>query len=204
MRKLFITGIGTDVGKTVVSAIIVEALQADFWKPIQTGSYYGTDTDKIKKLICNEKSIFHKEIYLLEQYMSPHAAAELSGVEIDFDKIVIPESTNDTIIIEGVGGVLVPLNDTFFVVDLIKKFDCETILVVQNYLGSINHTLLSIEVLKSRNINLLGIVFNGAPHKLSEDIILKSAKVPMLGRIGKEVNITKNILAKYVEQFRNI
>ncbi|MBC7863019.1 MAG: dethiobiotin synthase [Bacteroidia bacterium] len=204
MRKLFITGIGTDVGKTVASAILVEALQADYWKPVQTGSYYGTDSEKIQKLIGNTKSVFFKESYSLEQYMSPHAAAETSGVEIDFKKIELPETNNSTLIIEGAGGVMVPLNQEFFMVDLMKKFDCEVILVVQNYLGSINHTLLSIEALKSRGIKLLGIILNGPPHKLSEDLIFEHTKVKLLGRINKEANISKEVISKYTDQFKNI
>jgi dethiobiotin synthetase len=203
MRKLFITGIGTDVGKTVASAILVDALQADYWKPVQTGSYYGTDSDKIKKLTSNPKSAFHKEAYLLEQYMSPHAAAELSGIDIEFDKINLPETSN-TLVIEGAGGVLAPLNKKYFMADLMKKFECEAILVVQNYLGSINHTLLSTEALKSRGIKVLGIILNGPPHKLSEDLIADHAGVPFLGRINKEASISREIIQKYTDQFKNL
>ncbi len=203
MRKIFVTGIGTDVGKTVVSAILVEALQADYWKPVQTGSYYGTDTDKVKKLISNSKSAFHKEIYSLDQYMSPHAAAEMTGVEIEFDKINLPDTKN-TLIIEGAGGVLVPLSRKFFMVDLMTKFDTEVILVVQNYLGSINHTLLSVEALKNRGIKVLGIVLNGPPHKMSEEVILDHSKLPLLGRINKEATITREVIQKYTDQFKNI
>lgn len=203
MRKIFVTGIGTDVGKTVVSAILVEALQADFWKPVQTGSYYGTDTDKVKKLVSNNKSVFYPEAYSLEQYMSPHAAAEMTGIEIEFDKISLPETQN-TLVIEGAGGILVPLNRKFFMVDLITKFNCETILVIQNYLGSINHTLLSIEALNRRNINVLGVVFNGPPHKMSEDMILEHTVVRLLGRINKEATISREVILKYTEQFKNL
>jgi dethiobiotin synthetase len=203
MRKIFVTGIGTDVGKTVASAILVEALHADYWKPVQTGSYYGTDGEKVRKLVGNSKSAFHPESYCFEQYMSPHAAAETSGVEIEFDKINLPETSN-TLIIEGAGGILVPLNRKTFMVDLIKKFDAEAILVVQNYLGSINHTLLSIEALKSRGIKLLGIILNGPPHKLSEELIFEHSGLPLLGRVNKEANITREVIQKYTEQFKNI
>ena len=104
--------------------------------------------------------------------MSPHAAAELEGIDIDLNKLNLPESANSVMIMEGAGGLMVPLNRKEFMVDLIKKFDAEVILVIQNYLGSINHSLLSIDQLKSRGMKILGIVFNGAPHQLSEDIIL--------------------------------
>jgi dethiobiotin synthetase len=203
MRKIFVTGIGTDVGKTVASAILVEALQADYWKPVQTGSYYGTDTEKVKKLTSNTKSVFHKEVYSLDQYMSPHAAAEMSGIEIEFEKITLPETKN-TLIIEGAGGILVPLNRKFFMADLMKKFDAEVILVVQNYLGSINHTLLSVEGLKNRGIKVLGIILNGPPHQMSEEVILDFTKVPLLGRINKEATITREVIQKYTDQFLNI
>jgi dethiobiotin synthetase len=204
MRKIFVTGIGTDVGKTVVSAVLVEALKADYWKPIQTGSFYGTDTEKVQKLISNDKSRFHKEYLLLEKYMSPHAAAELEGIQIKLEDINLPETANDILIIEGVGGIMVPLNREHFVLDLIKKFDCEVILVIQNYLGSINHSILSLEVLRHHNINVIGKIFNGPRHQLSEDIILHHSKFKFAGHINKETQITPEVISKYAEQFKSI
>jgi dethiobiotin synthetase len=203
MRKIFITGIGTDVGKTVVSTIFTEALQADYWKPIQTGSYFSTDSAKLQKLISNTKTRIHPESYVLKQYMSPHAAAEQEGVRIELDNINLPETSN-TLIMEGAGGIMVPLNDRHFIVDIIKKFDCETVLVIQNYLGSINHSILSIDALKFRDIKILGLVFNGPPHKLSEDIILKYSGVPCLGRVNKENLITPEVISRYAAQFAEV
>ncbi|MFL5752210.1 MAG: dethiobiotin synthase [Bacteroidia bacterium] len=204
MRKIFVTGIGTDVGKTVVSAVLVEALQADYWKPIQTGSFYGTDTDKVQKLIGNDKSKFHSERFLLEKYMSPHAAAELEGVQIKLEDFELPPTSNETLIIEGVGGIMVPLNKEHFVLDIIKKIDCEVLLVVQNYLGSINHSILSLEVLRHHNINVIGTVFNGPKHQLSEEIILHHSSFKFVGHINKEVQITPEIISRYAEQFKSI
>ena len=201
MRKIFVTGIGTDVGKTVVSAILTEALQADYWKPVQTGSFFSTDSAKVQKLISNELSRIHPEAYSLKQYMSPHAAAELEGVSIEMANIHLPETTNN-LVIEGAGGLMVPLNSTEFIIDLIAKLEAETVLVIQNYLGSINHSLLSIDALKHRNIKIRGLVFNGPPHKLSEDIILKYSGLPMLGRVAKEAEITKETVLKYAKEFR--
>lgn len=201
MRKIFVTGIGTDVGKTVVSAILTEALQADYWKPVQTGSFFSTDSSKVQKLISNSLSMIHPEAYSLKQYMSPHAAAELEGVTIEMANINVPETTNN-LIIEGAGGLMVPLNSSEFIIDLIKKFDAEAVLVIQNYLGSINHSLLSIDALKHRNIKIRGLVFNGPPHKLSEDIILSYSGLPLLGRVAKEAEITKEIIDKYAKEFR--
>ena len=200
MRKIFVTGIGTDVGKTVVSSVLVEALKADYWKPIQTGNFFSTDTAKVQKCISNTESKFHPEGYLLKQYMSPHAAAELEGVEIKMDSLQLPE-TNNTLIIEGAGGLMVPLNRKEFIIDMIKKFDAEVILVIQNYLGSINHSLLSIEALKSRGANILGVVFNGPAHQLSYDIIMEHSGLKLLGRINKEAEITQEVVSRYAKEF---
>jgi dethiobiotin synthetase len=200
MRKIFVTGIGTDVGKTVVSSVLVEALRADYWKPVQTGSFFSTDTAKIRKWVTNPDSKFHPEGYLLKQYMSPHAAAELEGIEITLDSLSLPDTSN-TLIIEGAGGLMVPLNRKEFMIDMISRFDAEVVLVVQNYLGSINHTLLSIEALKTRGLKILGVIFNGPPHQLSYDIIIDQSKLNVLGRINKETDITPEVISKYAAEF---
>ena len=201
MRKIFITGIGTDVGKTVVASVLAEALQADYWKPVQTGSFFSTDTAKVQKWVTNPVSKFHPEGYLLKQYMSPHAAAELEGIDIGLSDLKIPETTNTTLIIEGAGGLMVPLNRKEFMVDMIEKFDAEVVLVIQNYLGSINHSLLSIDQLKSRGLKILGIVYNGAPHQLSEDIILDYSGLKVLGRINKEKDLNSEVISRYAKEF---
>ncbi|MCA6363729.1 MAG: dethiobiotin synthase [Bacteroidetes bacterium] len=200
MKNIFVTGIGTDVGKTVVSGILVEALQADYWKPVQTGSYFSTDSDKIRKYITNTRSQIHPETYVLRQYMSPHAAAELEDVRIDLDKIALPQTAN-RIVIEGAGGLMVPLNEDKFIIDLIVKLDAEVVVVIQNYLGSINHTLLTLDVLRFRNIPVMGVVFNGPPHQLSEEIILRHSGVPCIGRIMKEGVINQQVISRYAAQF---
>jgi len=200
MRKIFVTGIGTDVGKTVVSSVLVEALKADYWKPVQTGSFFSTDTAKVEKWISNSDSKIHPEAYLLKQYMSPHAAAELENVDLKLENINLPDTTN-TLIIEGAGGLMVPLNKTEFMVDMIKKFDAEVVLVIQNYLGSINHSLLSVEALKNRGLNILGVVFNGPPHQLSQEIITETSQLKVLGRINKETDLNKEVIARYAKEF---
>lgn len=200
MSRLFVTGIGTDVGKTVASAILCEALHADYWKPVQTGSYFSTDSDKLKKYISNSKTVIHPESFVLRQYMSPHAAAELEGKHIELSAINVPQTSN-TLVIEGAGGIMVPLNDKEFIVDLIVKTEAEVVLVIQNYLGSINHSILSIDALKFRNIPVKGIIFNGPPHKLSEDIILSYSGHKCLGRIQKETLINRDVISKYAAQF---
>lgn len=197
MRKLFVTGIGTDVGKTIVSAILVEALKADYWKPIQAGFDNGTDTQLVKQLISNNITTFFQETYLLKTPASPHQAASNDGVEIELNKLILPNGSNKNLIIEGAGGLLVPLNNNDYVVDLITHFDCEVVLVSRNYLGSINHTLLSIEALKSRGLKIAGIVFNGERNKSTEEIILKKHDFPFVEYINQEEILTKEIISAY-------
>ena len=182
MKRLFVTGIGTDVGKTLISAIIVEKLQADYWKPIQAGDLDSTDSMKISRWVENSTSAIHKESYRLTSPVSPHAAAERDHLNIDLNNIIIPETQGD-LVIEGAGGLMVPLNKYDLVIDLIPHLDAAAVLVSRNYLGSINHTILSIEALRSRNINIAGIVFNGQQNKATESIIESICDVPVLGRI---------------------
>jgi dethiobiotin synthetase len=158
--NLFITGIGTNVGKTVVSAMLTEALQADYWKPIQSGVVEGKDSDTVKSLITNSKSVFHPETYLLKEPLSPHFAAKLDGVTIQLDKINLPKTTNH-LIIEGAGGLLVPINDTQYVIDIAKQLDSEIVVVISSYLGCINHSLLSIDYLLRNHFKIKALVFNG-------------------------------------------
>jgi dethiobiotin synthetase len=183
MSNFFISGIGTDVGKTVVSSILVEALQADYWKPVQAGDLAFGDCDRAKSLITNKKSQFHPETYRLNTPASPHFAAEVDGIEIGLDAFQLPKTEN-TLIVEGAGGLLVPLNSKETVLDLIQKLKIPVILVSRNYLGSINHTMLSVEVLKQRNIPIAGIVFNGVPNPATESWILNASALTCLARIG--------------------
>lgn len=203
MRKIFVTGIGTDVGKTVTSAILVEALKADYWKPVQAGTYYATDSENVKNWISNTVSVIHPEAYKLKEHRSPHEAAEIEKVEIDFEKITLPQ-TNNTLVIEGAGGLMVPLNQKYFIVDLIKKFDAETIVVIQNYLGSINHSLLTLDALKQRGIKILGLVFNGSPHEPSKKIIESYSGLRTISWITKETEINKTVILKYAKDFQNL
>ena len=148
MKKIFITGISTEVGKTLASAIVTEALKADYWKPIQAGELDYSDTDKVAEMISNKKSVFHKNSYALKTPMSPHAAAVIDTIEIDIEKITIPNTLN-TLVIEGAGGILVPLNDTATILDIIQP-DYKVIVVSRHYLGSINHSLLTIKTLQEK------------------------------------------------------
>ena len=198
--KLFITGIGTDVGKTIASSIIVEALEADYWKPIQAGDLDHSDTNKVEKYISNTNTKFHNNAYALQTPASPHVAAEIDGITIDIKNIIEPETKNH-LIVEGAGGIYVPLNDTDCIIDLIQS-DYKVIVVSRHYLGSINHTLLTIEILKSRKLNVAGIVFSGDENKATERIILDKTKVPMIGRIDNEPYFDQNVITYYADLFR--
>lgn len=200
-RTIFVTGIGTEVGKTFCSAILVEALKADYWKPIQAGDLHQLDADFVKKVSSNPFIKIHPSRYLLNQAMSPHAAAVLDGVNVTLTDFELPITENH-LIIEGAGGLMVPLNvQGDLVVDLIQNLKTEVILVVKNYLGSINHTLLSIELLKQRNIKLLGLIFNGDSNEFSESIILSKTGVKCLGRIPQ---LTRDLNEFVVEQAEKI
>jgi len=203
MRRLFVTGIGTDIGKTLVSAILVEALRADYWKPVQAGTFYPTDSENMRSYISNDTSVVHPEAYRLKGHKSPHEASADENIEIDPDKIILPHTLNKTLVIEGAGGVMVPLTQKYFILDLIKKFNAEVVLVVQNYLGSINHSLLTIDVLKRNNIKILGIVFNGSPHRASEEIIMNYSGLSCLLRIVKEDKVDKEVILKYAGRITN-
>lgn len=198
--KLFITGISTDVGKTIASAIIVEALQADYWKPIQAGDLDHSDTHKVQSLVSNKQSHFHSNSYALQTPASPHLAAAIDGITITMNQIQEPK-TNNHLVVEGAGGILVPLNDTQSVVDLIQP-DYKVIVVSRHYLGSINHTLLTIEALQNRKIQVAGIIFSGDENTSSESIILSRTAVPFIGRIAQEPYFDTNVISEYAELFR--
>jgi len=201
MNTYFITGIGTEVGKTIVSAIITEALEADYWKPIQAGELGNSDTHKVKNLVSNKKTVFHPNSFELQTPMSPHAAAEIDGVKITSAKIKRPKTSNN-LVIEGAGGLLVPISSKETIADLIKPSD-KIIVVSRHYLGSINHTLLTLEALKNRGLNIFGIIFNGEKNVSSESVILKMTGLPCLGRIDNEPYFDKNVVKEYAEGFKN-
>ncbi len=200
MTKIFITGIGTDVGKTVVSAIVTEALEADYYKPVQAGDLGNSDTMTVERLISNTTSKFHNNSYALNTPMSPHAAAEIDGVEIALSKIVLPDTDNH-LVIEGAGGILVPLNNEHTILDIIDP-TYKVIVVSRHYLGSINHTLMTLEILRSRGLNV-HLMFNGDEHVTTESILRQMTNVPILGRINEEPQIDQGIIKKYAENLRS-
>ena len=201
--RYFVTGIGTEIGKTISSAVLAEALEADYWKPIQAGELENSDTQKVFNLISNTKSQFHQESYRLKAAMSPHAAAQREGLEIHLSNFKVP-STENTLIIEGAGGLLVPLNNTDCIIDLIPHFQAETILISQHYLGSINHTLLSVESLQRKDLSIKGILFNGKENKQTEQIILSKTGLPSLGRIPTLKSINKDTIKTVAQHFKHL
>jgi dethiobiotin synthetase len=196
MKVLTVTGISTDVGKTVVSAILAEALSADYWKPIQAGNLEHSDTKTIQKLVSNQISRCHPEAFCLQHPLSPHHAARLEGLEINAMKVSLP-STKNTLVVEGAGGLMVPLNATTLMIDLFAKWQTQLVLVSKHYLGSINHTLLSIEAMKSRALPIMGIVFNGEPNPDTENLITGISEIPMIGRLEPEPFLNASIIKKY-------
>ena len=199
-HQYIIAGISTEIGKTFISSILTETFEADYWKPVQSGALYFTDTDTVKSLISNSKTIFHPEAYRLTEPMSPHAAAAIDEVRIDLSNFVLPETENN-LIVELAGGLMVPLNDRETNLNLIKKLALPVILVSQNYLGSINHTLLSVSVLKQQNIPIKGLIFNGKQNISSEEFILKYTNLDCLGRVDFEEKIDRDVVKRWANVF---
>ena len=197
---IFITGIGTDVGKTVVSAILCEWIQANYWKPIQSGDPDGGDSKTLKNLVSHSSFEIFKEAYTFDAPLSPHAAAKLEGKEIQVDSIIPPESKNP-IIIEGAGGLLVPLNyRNETICDLIIHLNAQVIVVVKEYLGNINHTLLTISHLEKNNIKIAGFVFIGEELPHTWDIIKKTSRLPLLFRVPIFNELNKNTIVNFVKE----
>lgn len=196
----FITGIDTNVGKTIASAVVVKALQADYWKPVQAGDLEYSDTHKVETLVNQSEIRYFDNSYALKTPMSPHAAADIDNVEIDLNSIKRPKTKNH-LVIEGAGGLLVPLNSTDTIADLISKTDM-VILVSRHYLGSINHTLLSLDYLKNIGVKNIGVIFSGNENPTTEKIILTKTKAKMIGRIEEEKEFTAERIEFYANQFR--
>ncbi|MDP5077005.1 MAG: dethiobiotin synthase [Nonlabens sp.] len=200
-QHYFITGISTDVGKTIVAAIVAQALKADYWKPIQTGAGGHGDAREVRSLISNDKTAIHPESIVLKAPMSPHAAAMLENITLDIKQVKRPETTN-SLVIEGAGGLLVPINNKHTVMDLIAPND-KVILVSAGYLGSINHTLLSLEVLKNRGLTCAGIIYNQVTLDGTIEVIEAMTGIPTLGHLEKETNMNSHVISRYAAIMRD-
>ncbi len=200
MKRIFVTGISTDVGKTIASAILTEALEADYWKPIQAGDLEHSDSHKIKELVSNKKTVIHQNSYALKTPMSPHAAADIDGISIEIETINEPKTKNH-LVIEGAGGLLVPINRQQTILDIIQPH-YKVVVVARHYLGSINHSLLTIGWLQQRGFDI-SILFSGQEHPTTEDIILSKTGVTLLGRIAEETSFNQEVIKKYATNFKN-
>ena len=197
IEPIFITGIGTDVGKTLVAAILTEALKADYWKPIQAGLGDLTDEKCVKSLITNSNSVIHPSLYNLNTPASPHIAARNDGIQIEMVKLfqaaqeIVASANQKKLLIEGAGGLLVPLHDQLMLVDFIRLLQAKVILVSRNYLGSINHSLLTAAFCRSNSINVLGWIFTDSFLNYEDEIVAwsgypKIASIPLLPKINAE------------------
>ncbi|MEP7258545.1 MAG: dethiobiotin synthase [Flavitalea sp.] len=202
MKKIFVTGTGTGIGKTVVSAILAEALGADYWKPIQAGYEQGTDSEWVRSVVSDAGHEIFPELYLLKLAASPHIAAREENVHIDLGNIAahIPDNSRN-LIIEGAGGLLVPLNDDQFVIDLIKKLNVDVVLISRNTLGSINHSLLTAMVCKHNKIPVLGWIFNDN-YLDYEDEIVKWSGFPKIASIPYSNTPDRNFIVKQANGIR--
>lgn len=206
VQTVFITGIGTGIGKTVVSAIIAEALQADYWKPVQAGYDDGTDSEWMTSILTNNKSKVYPEVYRLKLPASPHLAAKEEGRIISSEKIFSAYSQyvapGRRLVIEGAGGLLVPLNDHELVIDLVRKLNAKVILVSRNYLGSINHSLLTANLCRQKGIRVMGWIFNDQFMDYEDDIVQWSG-YPKLASIGKLGEISPEIISSEAQKIKD-
>ncbi|MEP1230234.1 MAG: dethiobiotin synthase [Litorimonas sp.] len=194
-----VAGIGTDVGKTVISAILCEALNADYWKPVQAGDLHHSDSDKVKALVDAEGFKTHTETYRLTEAISPHAAAQIDDVQIKPADFKRPNTQGRNLITELAGGLMVPFSDNYLTIDLVQDLGDPVILVVNSYLGSINHTLLSLELLRQRNIFLFGVIFNGDTNPESREIILQYSGVRVMADIPRAERLDRDFIKTHAQ-----
>jgi len=198
-RAIVVTGTDTDAGKTVVAAGLTLCLPcAHYWKPVQSGTTPATDTGTVRALTGLPAERFLPEAYLLREPASPHLSARLEGVEIDLDRLALP-ATGEPLIVEGAGGLMVPLTEQALAIDLFARWGRPVILVARTGLGTINHSLLSIEALRARGIPIGGILFSGDPHAENERIIPRLSGIPSLGRLPRLASLDAASLRAAIE-----
>lgn len=194
-RTWVVTGTDTDVGKTVFAAGLAGALGARYWKPVQAGTIPTTDRDSVAELSGLPVGHLISEAYRLETPASPHLAARRDGVTIELERLALPVGEGP-LVVEGAGGVLVPLSETLLMADLFAHWGAPVILCARTGLGTINHSLLSIEVLRARGVAIAGIVFVGEAHAENERIVPLLGKLPSLGRLPRLDPLTRETLAQ--------
>ena len=184
MKTLIVTGSDTGIGKTVVCAMLTLALEGVYWKPIQSGTAGGTDTQRVQAMTGLPSSDFPAERYVLRAPLSPHRAAELDGIEIEPESLDLPQTSGKRwLIVEGAGGVLVPINRQILQIALFSRWRAPVIVVARTALGTINHTLLTLEALKRRAIDVMGIIFVGDAMPDTERTIAEFGGMKSLGRL---------------------
>lgn len=196
----FVAGSDTEVGKTVVAACLVRALDADYWKPVETGLEQGSDTAEVLRLTGLPADRLHPSAYALQVPLSPHEAARLEGVEIALDAFVLP-ATGRPLVVEGAGGLMVPLNRRYFMIDLIERLGLPVILVVRSGLGTINHTLLSLDALRSRSLPVEGVILNGPPNPANRAAIEYYGEVRVLAEIPRLESIDRKTVSRLSAKF---
>lgn len=179
----FVSGTDTDVGKSVISSMLVLGLKAGYWKPVQSGVRPSTDTQFVKKTTGLKSDYFYRETYLLNEPLSPHASAKIDDVSINMKNFKLPQFSQKKLVVEGAGGLLVPMNDTEMIIDLIRYLKLPILLVARSGLGTLNHTLLSIEAIRNRGLELFGVVMNGEPNPSNEEAILTYGAINRLFRV---------------------
>lgn len=195
------TGTDTGVGKTVVCALLAAGLRHSYWKPVQSGSVDGLDSDRVREIAGLEQDQIVPERYVFSQPLSPHLAAQKDGAGIDLD-LIQPPLSRGSLIIEGAGGIMVPLNEDFLMIDLVKKLGVPVLIVAWNRLGVINHTLLTVEALKQAGIDILGVILNGAVNNEHKQAIERYGDVSVLAQLERLDNITaKKVKQKFNELF---
>ncbi len=202
-EAFFVTGTDTGIGKTVVSAILVAGLKATYWKPIQSGLEEETDTAFVRQVTGLGTQHFVPEQFRLTEPLSPHASAAIDGISIALDKFSLPEFSTGHLVVEGAGGLMVPLNGEEMIIDLIRHLDLPALLVARSELGTLNHTFLSLEALRSRNIPILGVIMNGPKNESNREAIEKYGEVEVLAEVEPLAEINANVLERTFNTFFN-
>lgn len=200
---IFVSGTDTGIGKTVVSAMLTAGLDASYWKPIQSGLEEETDTEFVKRVTEVPKEQIIPERYRLTEPLSPHASAEIDCVSISLDDFELPEFNTDHLVIEGAGGLLVPINGEDMIIDLIQTMDVPVLLVARSELGTLNHTFLSLEALRSCDIPILGVIMNGPKNESNHKAIEKYGEIKVLAELDRIKNLNNNTLISTFKKIFN-
>lgn len=199
VMQLVVCGTDTDVGKTVVSALLVQGLQASYWKPVQSGLEGGGDRNRVRQLLDLNEERMLPEAYAFSQPVSPHWASELDGTPLDPRTLALPDNPGP-LVVETAGGLLVPLTRNWLQIDQLQVWNLPIVLVARSGLGTLNHTLLSLEALKKRQINVLGLILNGPLHADNPRTLEQFGGVPVLAELPSLVPLTAETLAAQWQQ----